>query len=297
MIFKNDRGWTGGQYSLVRLASGLYLLFVSSRFLFSFTGDQTSWLIVPALVSFVSSILFGIGLFTKPVVALLVLSFLLLGEFSLGIVLIFYLFIPPRPLGSLDGYFNENLGEQLEWDFPRHVYPIIFLLWVIAASFDFFMSLNTLFALCSIGVFFIDLSQTKDEINALVLFYDGNCGLCHNWVKLMMLEQPDSPTKFSPLQGTLIDDYFSESEKAELPDSMIVIDNHKKPLLKSDGVVFLLKQLGGLWRVSGILLGLIPAALRDPVYDFIASVRLKIFKTPNQLCPIMPERLAERFVD
>jgi len=108
--------------------------------------------------------------------------------------------------------------------------------------------------------------------------------------------QPEGTTAFSPLQGEEIKNYFSTAELAAFPDSMITINNTDQTLLKSEGVIFLLKQLGGLWRILGIFCSWFPSSLSDFVYDFLAKVRHRIFKTPEQLCPLVPEEIQSRLL-
>jgi predicted DCC family thiol-disulfide oxidoreductase YuxK len=39
----------------------------------------------------------------------------------------------------------------------------------------------------------------------------------------------------------------------------------------------------------------IPRPLRDAVYEFIAAIRYRVFSRRNDLCPIVPAELRERF--
>jgi predicted DCC family thiol-disulfide oxidoreductase YuxK len=57
--------------------------------------------------------------------------------------------------------------------------------------------------------------------------------------------------------------------------------------MKSDAVIVLLAYLGGLWRILGIILNLIPRLLRDWGYDCIGHFRYKIFGKTTGICPLI----------
>jgi predicted DCC family thiol-disulfide oxidoreductase YuxK len=66
-------------------------------------------------------------------------------------------------------------------------------------------------------------------------------------------------------------------------------------LTRSAAVVHLLKRLGGLWRVIGVLGGCLPSSLLDWTYDRIARVRHRLFAKPDDACPVVPRELRTRF--
>jgi predicted DCC family thiol-disulfide oxidoreductase YuxK len=116
-----------------------------------------------------------------------------------------------------------------------------------------------------------------------VLLYDGSCGLCHSSVRLVLAEDASGTAfTFSPLPG---------SDQA----SVIVQTADGRTLTKSDAVIHILGRLGGLWRVIGSVFGLVPRALRDVGYDFVARVRYRIFGKTKDACPLLPADLRARF--
>jgi predicted DCC family thiol-disulfide oxidoreductase YuxK len=60
-------------------------------------------------------------------------------------------------------------------------------------------------------------------------------------------------------------------------------------------VLYVLKRLGGIWRLLGILAGVVPTTLRDYFYDLIAGVRHRLFAKPVESCPVIPKHLRGRF--
>jgi predicted DCC family thiol-disulfide oxidoreductase YuxK len=130
------------------------------------------------------------------------------------------------------------------------------------------------------------------------IFYDGHCGLCHGLVRFVLSEdQSAHPFSFSPLQGEQIKRNIADRERAELPDSVVVVEENKGVLTRSTAVIYIMKRLGGLWFFSATLLSLVPRTLRDLAYDAIASVRKRIFGTTDEVCPLVPRSLRARFLD
>lgn len=124
--------------------------------------------------------------------------------------------------------------------------------------------------------------------------YDGHCGLCHGWVKFVLKHDKKAQFQFTPLQS----EYFkgiAKKHKKPFPDSIIVFDNEQFHL-RSSAVVFILRRLGFGWKLVGSALWIIPKFLRDWGYSLVAGVRRKIWKTPDDTCPIVPKELRDRFL-
>jgi predicted DCC family thiol-disulfide oxidoreductase YuxK len=81
-----------------------------------------------------------------------------------------------------------------------------------------------------------------------------------------------------------------------MPDSMAVRTLDGRLLLKSDAWLHILKRLGGGWKIIGAMMSIVPRALRDLVYDFIARIRFRIFGRRDDVCPIIPPELRGRFL-
>ncbi len=128
------------------------------------------------------------------------------------------------------------------------------------------------------------------------VFYDGHCGLCHGFVRFLLAEdRMGQNIEFSPLEGELIAFILPESQRADLPDSLVVYTAEGQMLLRSAAVRYVLARLGGIWRVSAALAGLVPQGLLDLCYDGIARVRRDLFQSPTEACPLLPPNLRLRF--
>lgn len=128
-----------------------------------------------------------------------------------------------------------------------------------------------------------------------IVFYDGHCGLCHRAVRFILAKDRQAVFRFAPLQGHFFRKTFSEQTRQTLPDSIVLRTAGGEVLAHSAAAVYILKRLGGIWRISGTLLDWIPEFLRDRAYRFIAAIRYRIFGRPGQLCPLIPEHLREWF--
>lgn len=130
----------------------------------------------------------------------------------------------------------------------------------------------------------------------LIIFYDGRCGLCHRSVRFILEKDSRALFRFAPLQGRLFEEAFEPAIRQSLPDSIVLQTAEGSLLLYSSAVVYILKQLGGVWKIAGILLGIVPSFLGDAAYRLIARLRRKLFRQPEGLCPLIPPHLRSRFL-
>jgi predicted DCC family thiol-disulfide oxidoreductase YuxK len=131
---------------------------------------------------------------------------------------------------------------------------------------------------------------------AETLFYDGHCGLCHRAVRFVLAEDRAGDTfRFAPLESETFREVVSESERAALPDSLLVLTSEGMLLTQSTAVLHILRRLGGMWRLFATLSGMVPLVVRDRLYDGIARVRYRLFPAPAEACPLVPASLRQRF--
>ena len=130
-----------------------------------------------------------------------------------------------------------------------------------------------------------------------VLFFDGGCGLCHNSVRVLIRLDRKAKLIFAPLGGALFQQRVPPEAQAGLPDSLVLSPPDGKLHVRSAAVLRALEEIGGFWRFAAKFGRLIPAALRDRLYDAIARARHRWFKKPETACPLMPPELRGRFRD
>jgi predicted DCC family thiol-disulfide oxidoreductase YuxK len=130
------------------------------------------------------------------------------------------------------------------------------------------------------------------------IFYDGQCGLCHRTVRFLLARDHDGERfRFAPLDSQAFRASFSERERQAFPDSLIVYTSDGEALTRSTATLYLLRRLGGVWRLLGELLSLIPLGMRDTLYDGIARIRHRLFAAPTEACPLIAPELRSRFLD
>lgn len=129
--------------------------------------------------------------------------------------------------------------------------------------------------------------------NDVILFFDGICGLCNGLVDWMLPRDARQRIKYATLQG--------QTAKALLPEAFtqdldtVVVWARGRVLTRSTAILYCLGEVGGVWSLMKIFY-LIPAALRDVIYKFIATNRYRFFgQRLTCRMPLPGERL--RFLD
>jgi predicted DCC family thiol-disulfide oxidoreductase YuxK len=127
------------------------------------------------------------------------------------------------------------------------------------------------------------------------LFYDGECGLCHLWVRLVLAVDPRGEMRFAPLGGETFRRLVPEELRPGLPDSLVVLTGYGRLLTRSAGVLHLLRDMGGVWRGLAAVVSLVPRRLADALYDGVARTRHRLFPRPDSACPVVAEPGRSRF--
>lgn len=132
-----------------------------------------------------------------------------------------------------------------------------------------------------------------------VVFFDGECLLCTGMVRWAHRCDRDEVLWFAALNSD-----FAEKKREELPlppagkesDTFAFWDESKGSKgvsCRSDGVLALLRTLGGFWAGLGVLLGVFPRGMRDALYSLIACNRRKWFGESKE-CSLPPASLRGR---
>jgi predicted DCC family thiol-disulfide oxidoreductase YuxK len=127
-----------------------------------------------------------------------------------------------------------------------------------------------------------------------IVFYDGECGLCHGSVLRLLKHDRRQVFRFAPLQGETFLRAISPEVRSQLPDSLVVLTSNGQVLVRSAAAIHVLRRLGHTWAAR--LLWLVPKPLRDTLYDAIARHRTDLSARPSALCPIVPVDLRPRFL-
>jgi predicted DCC family thiol-disulfide oxidoreductase YuxK len=104
-----------------------------------------------------------------------------------------------------------------------------------------------------------------------VIFFDGVCGLCNAFVDFVFATDHARNFVVSPLQGELAKQNLGAVELQS-----VVLWQDGQAYRRSEAGIRVLMGLGGIWGLARVLL-LVPALLRDPLYDLIARNRYRLF--------------------
>jgi len=119
-----------------------------------------------------------------------------------------------------------------------------------------------------------------------VIFYDGHCGLCHRVVRRVLDADADR-FRVAPLQGDTIRTLLSESQRAALPDSVVVLTTDGRLLTHGDAVLHILEHLDDRARAQAAWLRRVPRPLRQLGYHAVSATRYVFFRRQKQLCPVL----------
>jgi predicted DCC family thiol-disulfide oxidoreductase YuxK len=122
-----------------------------------------------------------------------------------------------------------------------------------------------------------------------VLLYDGVCGLCNGFVRLLLRHDKLDKVRYVPLQSSLGREILARFGEHSFPDGVVLITNVLTPqerlYRRSDAVAAALQLLGTPWRLLGRALTLVPHPLREWGYAIVARLRYRVFGRYTT-CPV-----------
>lgn len=134
---------------------------------------------------------------------------------------------------------------------------------------------------------------------APVLLYDGICGFCNSAVQTILRLDRRGTLRFAALESGFAEGVIVRNPALDGVDSMVFVDNPGGPdervTVKSAAALRVAEYLGGPWRAL-LVAGVVPARLRDRLYDGFARIRYRIFGT-HDTCPIPAPDVRARFLD
>lgn len=134
-----------------------------------------------------------------------------------------------------------------------------------------------------------------------IILYDGVCGLCNRLVQFLLNHDRDGRLRFASLQSDFAEKVLRRHGlNAKDLDTIHVVEHYDQPdervLQRSDAVLRAGRELGGFWGASSSVARVVPRALRDLVYRFVAKNRYRVFgKSDSCMLPDVNQR--SRFLD
>ena len=125
-----------------------------------------------------------------------------------------------------------------------------------------------------------------------LVIFDGICNLCNGFVRFIIRHDRNGRIKFAPLQSSVGQEYINTDHVNT--DSVVYITGNKY-YYKSEAVLHILKDMGRIWKLFyGFIV--LPAFLRDHLYDLFAKYRYRIFGKKDK-CMVPSPELKGRFIN
>ena len=143
------------------------------------------------------------------------------------------------------------------------------------------------------------LSVPPPTSNPIVL-YDGVCGLCNRLNQFLLKRDHHDRFRFASLQSSLAESLTLRhgADPKDL-DTVYVVVDHNRPtehlLARSDAIIHVLTQLGGVWKLMGIA-KVLPRPLRDGLYKIVARNRYRVFGK-HESCMLPDPEHKDKFLE
>lgn len=126
-----------------------------------------------------------------------------------------------------------------------------------------------------------------------IIFFDGYCNLCNGFIDFLIKRDQRNIFHYSSLQSKIASEKLPATLIANI--DTVVYQQEDKIFLRSEAIVQILKDLGGVWKTVGVVLSLLPSLISDGVYRSIASNRYRIFGKKDS-CRLPTEHEKKRFL-
>jgi len=125
-----------------------------------------------------------------------------------------------------------------------------------------------------------------------IFVFDGVCVLCSTGVSFVMRHDREGKVRFLSAQSDLGRKVYSHFD---LPiDASYLLITPDGTFKKTTGFFYLADVLGGWFRL-GKVFKLVPRAIRDVVYDWVATNRYKLFGKSGQ-CQLLSSEQRARLI-
>ncbi|MBS8263749.1 thiol-disulfide oxidoreductase DCC family protein [Mesobacillus boroniphilus] len=126
-----------------------------------------------------------------------------------------------------------------------------------------------------------------------VILFDGVCNFCDASVQFILNRDSKETFYFASLQSEGGQGLLKKYKVRDDVDSMILIENDKV-YYKSSAALRISRHLRGAWKLLYVFM-IVPAPIRNIVYDIIARNRYKWFGQ-KESCMLPPPNVRKRFL-
>ena len=120
-----------------------------------------------------------------------------------------------------------------------------------------------------------------------VIYYDGECGLCHLAVRFILRVDSKSNFYFSPLSNLDINLKNIDS---------IILKRGNKVFYEGMAIIMIFENIDNNWNYLAKVLKLIPINVLDTAYRWVSRNRAKISVKKVSSCPMVPSYYQKRFI-
>jgi len=129
----------------------------------------------------------------------------------------------------------------------------------------------------------------KFNMRKNIIYYDGECGLCHTVVRFILKIDSKNKFYFSPISALI------DNNKQKKPDSIILSFNNDL-YYEGQAIINIMKNIGNNWCLLGKTLEFIPEKTLDEIYGWVSRNRNNWSSKKIRLCPSIPIHLRGRFI-
>ncbi|MEM1216988.1 MAG: thiol-disulfide oxidoreductase DCC family protein [Bacteroidota bacterium] len=127
-----------------------------------------------------------------------------------------------------------------------------------------------------------------------ILLFDGVCNLCSQSVQFVIRRDPSGQFQFASLQSDVGQRLLRQYDLPNDLNTVVLIENGKA-YTRSDVPLRVAPRLSGFW--AWVRIGyLLPKALRDRIYDWVAANRYRWFGQQDA-CWLPDKKWAGRFLE
>ena len=128
-----------------------------------------------------------------------------------------------------------------------------------------------------------------------VIVFDGKCVLCSSFAQFILQEDRRACFRLLAAQTALGNALYTHFGLDPVKYETYVLLHEGEAYFRSEASIRILHGLGAPWSLLATLARLVPAYLRDALYDVIARNRLRWFGA-RELCYLPDPSHAERFL-
>lgn len=129
----------------------------------------------------------------------------------------------------------------------------------------------------------------------MIVVFDAQCLLCNGWVRFLLRHDRAQRFRFASIQGATGQRLLAAAGlQADGLQTLLLVDGGRT-WQHTSAIFRVLHALGMPWRLAWIG-WLVPAAVRDPLYRWLARNRYRVFGRSDACMLPAPEHAA-RFLD